>query len=59
VQKLDFEGDFFSLTKTLNNLQSTGGIGVIRCASYQLLTTRANLKEGKKLVLEVYLEIVK
>jgi hypothetical protein len=34
VQKLDFEGGFFALTKVFNQLQATPGVGVIRSASY-------------------------
>jgi len=59
VQKLDFEGDFFSLTKTLNNLRTTNGIGMIRSASYKLTGTQTYLDKDRKLVLEVYLEIAK
>ena len=59
IQKLNFEGDFFSLTRTLNKLQSTKGIGVVRAASYKSVKTILNTDEAKKLVLEVYLETVK
>jgi hypothetical protein len=54
MQKLTFEGDFFSLTKTINDLQKTKGIGVLRSVSYRL-STRA---EGK-LFADVYIEILK
>jgi hypothetical protein len=59
VQKLDFEGSFFALTRVLDKLQRTAGIGTVRSATYKLSVTRANGDEIKKLVLEVYLETVK
>jgi len=59
IQKLDFEGDFFSLTKTLNNLQATTGIGIIRSVSYKLTGNSMDLNKDRKPVLEVYLEIAK
>jgi hypothetical protein len=52
VQKLGFEGDFFSLTRVLHQLQQTPGIGQVRGADY-------HFGHEKKLVLEVFLEIVK
>ena len=57
IQKLSFEGDFFSLTKVLNKLQSSENIGAVRAATYRL--TGQNAGEAKKLVLEVYIETVK
>lgn len=59
IQKLDFEGDYFALTRMLNDLQSTKGIGVCRSATFKVLITRTSIVEVKKLVLEVYLETVK
>jgi hypothetical protein len=59
VQKLSFEGDFFSLSQTLHDLQNVNGIGMIRSASYKLTGNGVNPNEVKKLVLEVYLEIAK
>lgn len=54
IQKMSFEGDFFSLTKTLNELQQTRGIGVIRGVSFRL----NRLTEGK-LFSDVYIEILR
>lgn len=54
IQKLTFEGDFFSITKTLNVLQGTKGIGFVRSVSYRLGRT----DEGK-LFADVYIEILK
>ncbi|BAU54917.1 hypothetical protein [Mucilaginibacter gotjawali] len=59
IQKLDFEGDYFALTRMLNQLQATKGIGVCRSATFRVITTRTTVAEVKKLVLEVYLETVK
>ncbi|MCC8427237.1 hypothetical protein [Mucilaginibacter sp. UR6-11] len=58
IQKFYLEGDYFSLTKTLNTLQSTTGIGLIRSTSYKLTRGRGNFGD-KKLIAEVYLEIAK
>lgn len=59
VQKLDFEGSFTALTRVLDQLQHTGGIGMVRSAVYKVNAARANGDEVKKLVLEVYLETIK
>jgi hypothetical protein len=59
IQRLDFEGDFFALTKVLKQLQSTPQIGMLRSIAYKSLSIRTNSDEHKKLVLEVYLELVK
>ena len=62
LQKLDFEGDFFSLLKLVNKLQATAGIGLLRSVSWM---TKKSLSEdpvhnnGKKLILEVYMEIAR
>lgn len=59
IQKLNFEGDFFALTKTLDQLQATVGIGMVRSASYKMIISRSSTDEVKKLVLEVYLGTAK
>jgi hypothetical protein len=59
IQKLGFEGDFFSLTKMLQQLQATRGMGIIRSAAYKTVGHKTGTGEDKKLVLEIYLEIVK
>jgi hypothetical protein len=57
IQKLNFEGDYFSLTKVLNRLQKAGGIGLIRGVAFR--TVKQMSKEnGQKLVLEIYFEIL-
>jgi hypothetical protein len=55
IQKLDFEGSFFALTKVFNQLQATNGIGVVRAASYRVISLRSGNDDVKKLVLDVYL----
>jgi hypothetical protein len=57
IQKLNFEGAFFSLIKVLNQLQSAKGIGMPRSAAFKAVGIRSNADETKKLVMEVYLEI--
>ncbi|MFI5139337.1 MAG: hypothetical protein ACHQIM_16060 [Sphingobacteriales bacterium] len=59
IQKLNFEGGFFALTKVFNQLQATSGIGVVRAASYKVIGLMSGEDDVKKLVLEVYLETVK
>jgi len=59
IQKLDFEGDYFALTKMYNQLQSAKGIGVPRSAIFKVVETRSSTEDVQKLVMEVYLEAVK
>lgn len=62
LQKLDFEGDFFSLLKLVNKLQATANIGMLRSVSWM---AKKSLSEdpihnsNKKLVLEVYMAIAR
>ncbi|MDB5002080.1 MAG: hypothetical protein JWQ34_305 [Mucilaginibacter sp.] len=58
IQKLNLEGDYFALTKTVNILRSTAGIGIIRSISYKLTRAKGN-SDDKKLIADVYLEIAK
>jgi hypothetical protein len=59
IQKLNFEGGYFALTKVLDQLQATSGIGAVRAATYKVIGIRLGAEDEKKLVLEVYLETVK
>ena len=52
IQKLIFQGDYFSLLKTLNNLQQASAIGVIRSAALKL-PERGHTSELKTPVLEI------
>lgn len=56
IQKLNFEGTFFALTKVLNNLQATSGIGSIRSANYKVTGLNSKNDGPKKIILEIYLE---
>ena len=58
IQKLSFEGDYFALIKTLDGLQKTTGIGMVRSVGLQTVITRSNTANLKKLVMEVYMEMV-
>jgi hypothetical protein len=59
IQRLNFEGSFFALTKVFNELLATKGIGMIRAASYRVVGLRQGNNDTKKLVLEIYLETIK
>jgi len=59
IQKLNFEGSFFALTKVLNQLHAANGVGVVRAAAYKVTSLRSGAVHSKKLVLEVYLETVR
>ena|ERR1700743_391509 len=59
IQKLGFEGDFFSLTKVFHQLQLTNDIGIVRSATYKIPRTNPNNQKDKKLVLEICLEIAR
>ena len=59
IEKLGFEGDYFALMKTLNQLQSTKDIGMIRSFDYKVTGVKSANDGVKKLVLEVYLEMAK
>jgi hypothetical protein len=58
IQKLDFEGDFFSLVKVLDRLQKDKGFGRPRAAVFKVSGLKSNTEESKKLVLEIYLQVV-
>jgi hypothetical protein len=56
VQKLSFEGSFFALEKVLTHLQGLNGIGLVRSINFKTPEARSGSSQGRKLVLEVYLE---
>ncbi|HWZ35436.1 MAG TPA: hypothetical protein VNW51_04715 [Mucilaginibacter sp.] len=56
LQRLDFEGDFFSLTKVLNSLQAVNNIGLIRSVDYKAI--KKGDPTNQKLSMEVYFEMV-
>jgi len=56
VEKLGFEGDYFSLVRLAHDLQLTGNIGIVRSEQWKITTANLSSKQIKKLVLEVYME---
>jgi hypothetical protein len=59
IEKLEFEGDFFSLLKLSNKLQASKGIGLVRSETFKKVIDRSHTDLVNRLVLEVYLEIYK
>jgi hypothetical protein len=59
IQKLNFEGSYFALTKVLKQLQARSGIGMVRSVTYKAINVKSNKDEAKKLIIEVYLETAK
>ena len=57
IQKLNFDGDYFSLLKIINRLQSTKDIGMIRAIALKKMIDVSSSHKLSKLILEVYLEI--
>ncbi len=57
VQKLDFEGDFFSLLKLVNKIQTTAEIGILRSVSWKAKKTPLQNLSTPKLDLEIYMEM--
>lgn len=57
IQKLDFEGDFFSLLKLVNSLQTASGVGILRSVSLKTKKLIPGDDRSKKLNLEIYMEI--
>ncbi|HTK21474.1 MAG TPA: hypothetical protein VL442_18270 [Mucilaginibacter sp.] len=55
IQKLAFEGDYFALIKTLNELQNTPGIGMIRSIDIKSARNLFNESSSKKLTLTIQL----
>jgi len=59
IQKLSFEGDFFALTRVLNQLEKTKEIGVLRSVAFRKPKSNANDNNAGKLALDVYLEAIR
>ncbi len=59
IEKLAFEGDYFSLNKAVHELQTIRDIGIIRSASWKITGIKSNTDENKKLILEIYFVIAK
>jgi len=58
IQKLDFEGDYFSLMKIFQRLSQTKDAGVIRSAVFKQKRETANEENAKKLIMELYFETI-
>jgi len=59
IQKLSFEGDFFALTRVLNQLEKTKGIGVLRSVSLRRPKSNTNDNNTGKLKLDIYFETIR
>ena len=59
IQRLDFEGDYFSLTRMLHQLESTDGMGVPRSMVWKAVDKVPGNHTDKKLVLQVCFEMGK
>ena len=59
LQKVEFEGDYFSLLKLINNLQTATGVGIPRSIVWKSVTKNPGQGETKKLTMEVYFEVSK
>jgi hypothetical protein len=59
IEKLGFEGDYFSLVRLAHDLQLTSNIGMIRSEQWKMTTINLSSKQIKKMVLEVYMEFSK
>jgi hypothetical protein len=57
IQRLNFEGGYFSLTRALDRLQNTKGVGIVRSAAFKTVADLSSKEKVKKLTLEVYCEI--
>ena len=59
IQKLNFFGDYFSVTEVFKELELSTGLGVIRSAEYKFTKQNSISHLQKKLTLEIYLETSK
>lgn len=59
LQQVEFEGDSFSLISLLNTLQKANNIGYVRSVSFKVKANHHNREEGKKLLMDVFLEAAK
>lgn len=54
IQKLSFEGMYFSLVKLLNQLQNSPGIGVVRSVTLKMQKENSNGGAKGNIVMDVY-----
>jgi len=59
IQRLDFEGDYFALTKMLRQLEWANEIGVVRSITWKAVDKMPGNHAAKKLILQVCFEIGK
>jgi len=59
IEKLEFDGDFFSLLKLSEAMEQQNGIGMLRSETLRLTEVRNGNDKLKKIILEVYLEVSK
>jgi len=59
IQKLDFEGNYSALVKTLNHLEEQQNIGVPRSVTLKAVEERTSDKAARKTVMEILMEIKK
>ena len=58
IEKLGFEGDYFSLVRLAHGLQLTSNIGIVRSEQWKMTTVNVSSKQMKQMVLEIYMEFV-
>lgn len=59
VQRLQFAGDFFALTRFLHKLEDQSGIGSVRSVTYKTINQQVASGKDKSLNMQVYLEASK
>ena len=57
IQKLSFEGGYFSLVKVLNELQNSPGIGMVRSVAIKMQKANSNGDATGKIIMDVYFEV--
>lgn len=59
IEKLRFEGDYFSLLRVLNRLQATANVGVIRSVAVKAIKMPSSQNEARKTVMDVYFVVTR
>jgi len=54
IQKLSFEGGYFSMVKVLDQLQNSPGIGTLRSVTLKLQKANSNSSESSNIIMDVY-----
>ncbi|MBC7914023.1 MAG: hypothetical protein H7Y07_07865 [Pyrinomonadaceae bacterium] len=57
IQRIDFEGDYYSIVKFINRVQKQRNVGVLR--SLSMKTQKKGNEKGKSIILELFLQIKK